>query len=440
MKKIGKYEILENLGEGGVGTVFKAYDPLMQREVAIKVLQQRSFDLPEIKERFYREAQSAGKLSHENITIVHDLGEVEGDPYIVMEYLSGTDLREIIKSQKPLTLKQKLEIALQISSGCAYSHSKGIVHRDIKPENIRVLEDGKVKIMDFGIAKPATSTMTQTGTVMGTPYYMSPEQIRGLRVDKESDIWSFGVVLYELLSHKLPFGGDSHTTISYKIVHEEPEPLENHDSGNLHSLPMIVRKCLQKDPAQRYKNFTAIRKDLEETLRIVAQEEEAEKVAASQAETQVVVPDKEETVLIRDDVERTPKERKKAPKRHLSKKQLRSAGVAIIGVVLIALVYRFFPTGAAQPAYVALNIIPWAEVTQITDESGREVELRDGQRQNRVTPCRLSLPPGNYQIHFENPVLDSSFEVSVTAEAGKIQTVQRTVPGFDREAFLSQLE
>lgn len=437
MKKIGKYEIVESLGQGGVGTVFKAYDPLMQREVAIKVLQQRSFDLPEIKERFYREAQSAGKLSHENITIVHDLGEVDGDPYIVMEYLSGTDLREIIKSRKPLSLKQRLEIALQISNGCAYSHSKGIVHRDIKPENIRVLEDGKVKIMDFGIAKPAASTMTQTGTVMGTPYYMSPEQIRGLKVDKESDIWSFGVVLYELLSNKLPFGGDSHTTISYKIVHEDPEPLEAPELGDL---PMIVNKCLQKDPAQRYDSFIAIRKDLERALRLVAEQEEADRVAASQAETRLVSPDQEETVLLREEPERPRAERTKQPQWRPSKKQMQVTGAAILSVVLIVLAYQFWPSGVPQPAYVALNIIPWAEVSRVTDDNGREVALPEGESQNRITPCRLALPPGTYQIHFENPVLASSFQVSVTAEAGKVQTVRRTVPGFDQEAFFSQLE
>lgn len=437
MKKIGKYEIVESLGEGGVGTVFKAYDPLMQREVAIKVLQRRSFDVPEIKERFYREAQSAGKLSHENITIVHDLGEVDGDPYIVMEYLSGTDLREIIQSRKSLSLKQKLEIALQISHGCAYSHSKGIVHRDIKPENIRVLEDGKVKIMDFGIAKPSASTMTQTGTVMGTPYYMSPEQIRGLKVDKASDIWSFGVVLYELLGNKLPFSGDSHTTISYKIAHEEPEPLESPELGNL---PMIVNTCLQKNPAQRYDSFNSIKRDLEEALTRAVQQEEADKAAAAQAETRLVSPGQEETVLLKGEPEAPHAERTKPPKRRLSKKQMQVAGAAILSVVLIVLAYQFWPTGAPQPAYVALNVLPWAEVTRVTDDNGSEVALPEGESQNRITPCRLALPAGTYQIHFENPVLASSFQVSVTAEAGKVQTVRRTVPGFDQEAFFSQLE
>ncbi|MFQ5769516.1 MAG: serine/threonine-protein kinase, partial [bacterium] len=163
MKKIGKYEILEVLGEGGMGIVYKAYDPLMEREVAVKVLSESVFNLPEIKERFYREARSAGKLSHENITIVHDLGEIEGKPFIVMEYLQGTDLRTIIDKKEPLTLDQKLEYARQICRGLAFSHAKDIIHRDIKPANIRILDHDKIKIMDFGIAKPLTSTMTQTG-------------------------------------------------------------------------------------------------------------------------------------------------------------------------------------------------------------------------------------------------------------------------------------
>ncbi|MFQ5603607.1 MAG: protein kinase [bacterium] len=269
METIGKYKILEVLGEGGMGVVYKAFDPLMEREVAIKVLLESAFKIPEYKERFYREARSAGKLSHHNITIVHDLGEIDGKPYIVMEYLAGTDLRAIIKSKKPVSLLDKIDYAIQICQGLAYSHSRNIIHRDIKPENIRILTDGKVKIMDFGIAKPLSSKMTQTGMVMGTPHYMSPEQIQCEKVEKASDVFSFGVLFYELLTSRLPFPGDSPTTVTHKIVHEKPQPLGDLEIKNQSLIANIIQKCLQKNPSKRYLGFLDISKDLEKVKQVL---------------------------------------------------------------------------------------------------------------------------------------------------------------------------
>ncbi len=223
MKKIGKYEIIEELGRGGMGLVYRAYDSLMDRDVAIKVIQDVALDVPEIKSRFYREARTAGKLSHDNITIVHDVGEEDGRPYIVMEYLTGSDLRSIMDRNEPISLIQKIEIAIQVCNGLSFSHSRDIIHRDIKPANIRVLDGRRVKIMDFGIAKPTSSQLTSTGAVIGTPFYMSPEQIQGKKIDKRSDIFSTGVLFYELLTHRKPFSGDEPTAVMYKIVHEQPE-------------------------------------------------------------------------------------------------------------------------------------------------------------------------------------------------------------------------
>ncbi len=274
MKKIGKYQIVEILGEGGMGVVYKAFDPLMEREVAIKVLLEKVFDQPELKERFYREARSSGKLSHENITIVHDLGEFEGKPYIVMEYLTGTDLRSIIKEKRDLSFDEKLDYARQICQGLAYSHSKQIIHRDIKPENIRVLDDGKVKIMDFGIAKTVTSTMTMTGTVMGTPHYMSPEQVKGLKVDHRSDIFSFGVLFFELLTYKLPFPGSNPTTVIYKIVNEPPESISEIKIAHISELKNLLLKCLQKDLKKRYQSCDDVIRDLKKIIQIREQQEQ----------------------------------------------------------------------------------------------------------------------------------------------------------------------
>ena len=273
MEKIGKYKIVDELGKGGMGVVYKAYDPVMDREVAVKVILEIAMEVPEIKARFYREARTAGKLTHENITIVHDVGEDQGKPFIVMEYLPGNDLRELLETNYPLTLLQKLEIALNVTQGLAFSHSRDIIHRDIKPANIRITDDGKVKIMDFGIARPGTSSLTSTGTLIGTPYYMSPEQIQGRKVDKRSDIFSFGVLLYELLTYKKPFTGNEPTAVMYKIVHEEPENAADLEQVCPPSLREIVSRILEKDPDRRYQSFDDIGRDLEFIINDLRQED-----------------------------------------------------------------------------------------------------------------------------------------------------------------------
>lgn len=287
MEKIGKYEILEELGKGGMGVVYKAYDPQIDREVAIKVILEKSLDIPEIKARFYREARTAGRLSHENIAIVHDLGEIDGKTYIVMEYLGGADLRSIIDNNEPLKLEQKLEYAKQICRGLQYAHSQNIIHRDIKPENIKILENGRVKIIDFGIAKPVMTSaeasqgtvLTQVGTRVGTPWYMSPEQIRGLAIDRRTDIFSFGVLLYEFLTYKKPFEGDD-TTVLYKIVHEEPAKINLEESGLVDELQVILSKCLEKEPDARYADCGVLAKDLVAILEKLQQEKKINQLLA----------------------------------------------------------------------------------------------------------------------------------------------------------------
>ena len=262
MKKIGKYDIVEELGHGGMGVVYKAYDSVMEREVAIKVISDLMLAVPEIRNRFYREARMAGKLSHENITVVYDVAEDEGRPYIVMEYLPGSDLTEILAREEPISFLQKLDWSIQICRGLSFSHSKDIVHRDIKPANIRIV-GGKVKIMDFGIARPTSSSMTTTGTVIGTPFYMSPEQIQGRKVDKRSDIFSFGVLFYELLTGKKPFYAEEPTAVMFKIVYEEPEWIDETRIDHRAGLKDIVMKILAKDPDKRYQDLSEVADALE---------------------------------------------------------------------------------------------------------------------------------------------------------------------------------
>ena len=263
VSKIGKYDILQELGRGGMGVVYKGHDALMERDVAIKVMADLMLAVPEIRERFFREARTAGRLSHDNITVVFDVGEDEGRPYIVMEYLTGSDLAEMLEKREPIPFLQKLDFAIQICRGLSYSHAHDIVHRDIKPQNIRIVGNGRVKIMDFGIARSVTSTMTTTGAVIGTPYYMSPEQIQGRHVDKRSDIFSFGVLFYELLSGRKPFTGDVPTAVMFKIVYDTPPPLDDEQIDHRSGLRDIVLRLLAKDPDQRYQDLAEVADALE---------------------------------------------------------------------------------------------------------------------------------------------------------------------------------
>jgi len=262
MKRLGKYEIVGVIGEGGMGSVYRARDSVIGRDVAIKVIQERVLNAPAMRERFYREAQAAGRLSHENIMVIHDIGEDEDTPYIVMEYLPGTDLRRVLDSDEAMSLDQKLHIAIQICEGLLYAHEHDVVHRDIKPDNIRILRGDRVKIMDFGIARLNADALTVTNTSIGTPRYMSPEQIKGVRVDNRSDIFSFGVVFYELITGTNPFWGDHVTAIIYKILHEDPEPIRVEDSELAGDLQPIVSRCLAKELNDRYQTLAPVLSDL----------------------------------------------------------------------------------------------------------------------------------------------------------------------------------
>src|SRR5262249_50822675 len=207
-ERIGKYQVLERIGRGGMGTIFKAHDPVLDRPVALKVISDEVEVTDELRARFFREAQACARPSPPNILTVYDLGAENGRLFIVMEMLDGEELRPLLVQRKTLALGDKLAIMMQVCDGLHFAHQKGIVHRDIKPGNIMVLRDGQVKILDFGIAliAAAEGDLTRTGLIMGTLRYLSPEQVRG-RADYRSDIFSVGAVFYELLSLRAPFDG-----------------------------------------------------------------------------------------------------------------------------------------------------------------------------------------------------------------------------------------
>ncbi|MGH9579650.1 MAG: protein kinase domain-containing protein, partial [Terriglobales bacterium] len=252
LTKIGKYDVIEVLGKGGMGVVYKAQDPRIGRMVAIKMMTGGFAENPDLLKRFYREAQSTGMLQHPNIVIVYDLGDQEGNPFLVMEFLEGEGLDKLISSRREIAMVQKLDYIIQACNGLNYAHQRGIVHRDIKPANLMVLNDGNVKIVDFGIARIGDTSLTRTGQVVGTITYMSPEQINAQVVDGRTDIFSCGVMLYELLTHSLPFDGKDTASTLLKIIHEPPPPRKNVLSIYPPELEEVLHRALAKDREERY--------------------------------------------------------------------------------------------------------------------------------------------------------------------------------------------
>jgi serine/threonine-protein kinase len=266
--KIGRYEIVRPLGKGAMGVVYLAHDPLLERDVALKVMVAQIADDPELSKRFEREAKAVAKMTHPNVVTVFDLGYHEdGSPYIAMELLKGQDLAKAMRATPPMTAERKIVVILQVLTGLAHAHQAGIVHRDIKPANIFINMDGSVKIMDFGVARLTTGSMTGTGNIIGTADYMSPEQVKGARVDPRSDIFSVGCMLYELLTHKRPFHADNLMAIFYKITHEEV----NYDlvpAGDEHdALLPILRRAMAKELEDRYQTAQEFAADLREYLK-----------------------------------------------------------------------------------------------------------------------------------------------------------------------------
>jgi serine/threonine-protein kinase len=269
MDQIGKYRVVRIVGEGGMGRVYEATDPVIHRRVAIKTISQGVVQDPDTRARFLREAQAAGQLSHPNLITIFDVGEEGGSPFIVMEYLEGEELSRVI-AKHTLSLDAKLRLMIEVCQGLAYAHSKGLVHRDIKPANIFVTTAQQVKILDFGLARGTVSEITQTGHVVGTPSYMSPEQVRGDAVDHRADIFSVGVVLYELLSGQKAFKGDSVAATIFQVLERQPDPLERLDPHLPPGLSRVVERALAKDPNARYQRIDEMLAELM-AIRVEAQ-------------------------------------------------------------------------------------------------------------------------------------------------------------------------
>jgi eukaryotic-like serine/threonine-protein kinase len=265
-RRIGRYEITGRIGRGGMGMVYRGLDAVLDREAAVKTLNVEGTLDTESRRRFEVEARAAARLQHPNIVTVYELGEDRSVPFIAMELLQGADLESVMRSGLPLSVHEILDVVMQVARGLAYAHEHGIVHRDIKPTNIRLLDEGGVKIMDFGIAKLGGTNLTQSGMMVGTVYYMSPEQIRAKPLDGRSDVFSLGVILHELLSGRRPFAGETTTQVLYKIVHEDAPRLEVELGSASSLLKDLVAKALARDLAARFESAARLADALRDAL------------------------------------------------------------------------------------------------------------------------------------------------------------------------------
>jgi serine/threonine-protein kinase len=263
---LGRYEILQELGQGAMGIVYLGKDPSINREVAIKTITYADIaedELSDVKERFFREAEAAGKLSHPNIVTIYDMGEDHDMAYIAMELLKGKELTHYCQKGNLLPLKRVLKMVSSVAEALGYAHSQEVVHRDIKPANIILLDDDQVKVADFGIARVISSSKTQTGVIFGTPRYMSPEQVAGKKVDGRSDLFSLGVVFYELLTGDRPFKGDSMTSLLYAVSNTEYVPLDEIAPKIPACCVEIVERLLAKGISKRYQTASQVIRDVQ---------------------------------------------------------------------------------------------------------------------------------------------------------------------------------
>ncbi|GAA1951991.1 Stk1 family PASTA domain-containing Ser/Thr kinase [Nocardioides panacihumi] len=439
----GRYELGELLGRGGMAEVRKGTDTRLGRVVAVKRLRTDLASDATFQARFRREAQSSASLNHPAIVAVYDTGEEvtpEGvaQPYIVMEFVAGRTLRDILREGRKILPERALEITSGVLSALDYSHRAGIIHRDIKPGNVMLTPSGDVKVMDFGIARAisdAQSTMTQTAAVVGTAQYLSPEQARGETVDSRSDVYSAGCLLYELLTGRPPFVGDSPVAVAYQHVREQAQPPSDHDTDLPPEIDAIVMKSLAKRVEDRYQSAAAMRSDIERYLdgrpiSVIASAPPASPPAASPTATAVVAPVPAASPLL------------DAEEEEYDDRRSRTGMLVLLGLIVIALITaavllwpKLFPNAPEQVAVPRLVNLTESQARAAIGDAGLTVTNVEFTNSDTVAP-------GNVVSQQPQPdtYVDPGTGVEITLSAGKPQVAVPNLVGMQLKSAKAALE
>ena len=379
--KLGRYDIIRELGRGAMGVVYKAHDPVIEREVAVKAIN-FSFEVNEEEKslylsRFLREAKAAGKLNHPGIVTIFDVGEDKesGVPFIVMEFLEGTTLQEITRSGNLLPVSDINNIIAQLAEALHYAHQEGVIHRDVKPANILILPGMKAKITDFGIARLAASDLTQSGQFIGTPNYMSPEQLAGTsQIDGRADLFSLGVIFYMMLTGERPFSGESFNTVSYKIAHVDPEPPKVLNPSISEAYNAILGRLLAKDPADRYASGEKLVEDIKSMNSSTSGTMETETTAA--APSPPGAASKEPPVRQMEQKQSAPAAGRFVPSENMRNLVLFSGILLLLGAIAAG-VYLFRSPKHADPAPNPVVSSPSVAAPSAANSSIDEKEIED---------------------------------------------------------------
>ena len=442
LTKAGRYQIVSELGRGSMGVVYHGFDPVIGRTVAIKTMLTEgltSQEFREFKSRFQREAQAAGVLSHPNIVNVFDYGEDNGILYLIMEYLEGKSLEKLIEEQVMLPIETIIPMFDQVCGALDHAHQHDIVHRDIKPANIMILDNGLVKVTDFGIAKMMSMGMTQAGQVLGTPNYMSPEQVKGRQIDGRSDIFSLGIILYDLVTGEMPFGGQNITTVIYKIINENPIPPRELDATIHPGLSYVICKALAKSPDERYQTCRELADDLKNFKYLAGP-------ASPSATIMVKVPPLPSTDLERaappvattEAVQTTPIEQPSPGQvpvevmpPPITYQEPHTSPVVWILLTLGGVVLLGILGGGGYQLYKKSRVATPPQVGQLlvtANVSGATISVDGQSGPNWVTPYTISdLSVGSHQVVVSKEGYDD-YPQSVTIEGGKPFTVNASLP------------
>jgi len=442
LTKAGRYEVVSELGRGSMGVVYEGFDPVIGRRIAIKTMLTEgltSQEFQEFKARFQREAQAAGVLSHPNIVNVFDYGEDSGILYLIMEYLEGKSLEKLLEEQGMLPIQTIIPMYDQVCSALDHAHQHSVVHRDIKPANIMILDNGLVKVTDFGIAKMMSMGMTQAGQVLGTPNYMSPEQVKGRQVDGRSDIFSLGIILYDLVTGEMPFGGQNITTVIYKIINENPIPPRELDATIHPGLSYVICKALAKSPDERYQTCRELADDLKNFKYLAGP-------ASPSATIMVKVPPLPSTDLERaappvattEAVQTTPIEQPSPGQvpvevmpPPITYQEPHTSPVVWILLTLGGVVLLGILGGGGYQLYKKSRVATPPQVGQLlvtANVSGATISVDGQSGPNWVTPYTISdLSVGSHQVVVSKEGYDD-YPQSVTIEGGKPFTVNASLP------------